>query len=262
MLYAIGNNITDAQFLYIDLIALVPLSIFQAWTGSYHKLTKDIPTSTLFYYPVLTSVIVAALIQLSFQVFFFFNIRQQPFYRPVDPSIAKFGSPQSGYEGNVLFYVANFQYLVTAISFSIAKPFRKQIWTNFPYMFSIASILIIDVLILFLPNDSWLPKLFNILPFVDEDTGESYNNYKAWIALGILLNCILTYAAEKCIITSMTRKADKIGKLKKSRYYDEKMSLSQQELKSRGVKIVSAPLHMNNEMQLLVNKQGAVNQIP
>ena len=28
MLYAIGNNITDSQFLYIDLIALVPLSIF------------------------------------------------------------------------------------------------------------------------------------------------------------------------------------------------------------------------------------------
>ena len=75
MLYAIGNNITDSQFLYIDLITLVPLSIFQAWTGSYHKLTKDIPTSTLFYYPVLTSVIVASFIQLSFQIFFFWNIR-------------------------------------------------------------------------------------------------------------------------------------------------------------------------------------------
>ena len=66
MLYAIGNNITDSQFLYIDLIALVPLSIFQAWTGSYHKLTKDVPTSTLFYYPVLASVITASLIQFGF----------------------------------------------------------------------------------------------------------------------------------------------------------------------------------------------------
>ena len=62
MLYTIGNNITDAQFLYIDLIALVPLSIFQAWTGSYHKLTKDVPTASLFYCPVLTSVVVSALI--------------------------------------------------------------------------------------------------------------------------------------------------------------------------------------------------------
>ena len=66
MLYTIGNNITDAQFLYIDLIALVPLSIFQAWTGSYHKLTKEVPTASLFYCPVLTSVIVSGLIQFGF----------------------------------------------------------------------------------------------------------------------------------------------------------------------------------------------------
>jgi cation-transporting ATPase 13A2 len=62
MLYCIGSNITDRQFLYIDLVALVPLSVVQAWTGSYHKLTKDVPTATLFYFPVLLSVIVSSLI--------------------------------------------------------------------------------------------------------------------------------------------------------------------------------------------------------
>ena len=46
-----------------------------------------------------------------------------------------------GFEGTALFYVANFQYLMTAIAFSIAKPFRKPIWTNWPYMFSILFIL-------------------------------------------------------------------------------------------------------------------------
>lgn len=66
MLYSIGSNITDTQFLYIDLMALVPLSVVQAWTGSYHKLTKDNPTATLFYYPVLLSVLVSSLIQLAF----------------------------------------------------------------------------------------------------------------------------------------------------------------------------------------------------
>lgn len=62
LLYAVGSNITDTQFLYIDLVALVPLSVVQAWTGSYHKLTKDVPTATLFYFPVLLSVIVSSLI--------------------------------------------------------------------------------------------------------------------------------------------------------------------------------------------------------
>ena len=75
-LYSIGSNITDTQFLYIDLVALVPLSVVQALTGSYSKLTKDVPTSTLFYFPVLTSVIVSSAIQLAFQIFFFLEIRQ------------------------------------------------------------------------------------------------------------------------------------------------------------------------------------------
>ena len=75
MLYAIGSNITDTQFLYIDLVALVPLSVLQAWTGSCEKLTKDVPTATLFYFPVLTSVIVASCIQLAWQLFWFLNIK-------------------------------------------------------------------------------------------------------------------------------------------------------------------------------------------
>jgi cation-transporting ATPase 13A3/4/5 len=62
LLYTVAGNITDHQFLFIDLIALVPLSLFSAWTGAYEKLTKHIPTATLFYRPVLLSVIMSAAI--------------------------------------------------------------------------------------------------------------------------------------------------------------------------------------------------------
>ena len=108
LLYCIGSNITDTQFLYIDLVALVPLSIVQAWTGSYHQLTKDVPTATLFYCPVLTSVIVSSLIQVAFQLFFFINIREQSFYTPLDPDDLHFDSPNYSYECTILFMVANF----------------------------------------------------------------------------------------------------------------------------------------------------------
>jgi magnesium-transporting ATPase (P-type) len=74
MLYTIDANITDHQFLYIDLIALVPLSIFSAWTGAHEKLNKEVPTATLFYKPVIISVIMSATIQLAFQVYFFLNV--------------------------------------------------------------------------------------------------------------------------------------------------------------------------------------------
>jgi hypothetical protein len=50
------------MWLYEDLCVLFPLAIFQARTGSYPKLTADVPTSSLFYAPVVTSVSVAILI--------------------------------------------------------------------------------------------------------------------------------------------------------------------------------------------------------
>ncbi len=68
--------------MYVDLIALVPLSIFQAWTGAYEKLTKHVPTATLFYLPVLISVVVAAAIQLAFQIYWYLDVLKQPWYIP------------------------------------------------------------------------------------------------------------------------------------------------------------------------------------
>lgn len=66
MMYTHDCNLTDHQFLYIDLVALIPLSIFSAWTGPYPHLNDNLPTATLFYAPVLISVGVSALIQLAF----------------------------------------------------------------------------------------------------------------------------------------------------------------------------------------------------
>jgi len=62
MLYTINASLTDHQFLYIDLVALIPLSIFSAWTGAFPRLNKELPTATLFYAPVLISVMAAAVI--------------------------------------------------------------------------------------------------------------------------------------------------------------------------------------------------------
>jgi len=62
LLYSVGTNITNMQFLYSDLVALVPLSILQARTGSWPNLTKHKPTGTLFYLPVILSVALSAAI--------------------------------------------------------------------------------------------------------------------------------------------------------------------------------------------------------
>jgi cation-transporting ATPase 13A2 len=59
---SMGANMSDFQFLYIDLLALIPLAILQSRTGAWPYLTEKLPTATLFYAPVLASVIGSAAI--------------------------------------------------------------------------------------------------------------------------------------------------------------------------------------------------------
>ena len=56
LLYFIGSNLTDPQYLYIDLIILVPLSMFMGQTSAYNYLTPHLPSGSLISIPVLTSV--------------------------------------------------------------------------------------------------------------------------------------------------------------------------------------------------------------
>ena len=155
ILFIIGSNITDMQFLYVDLIALVPLSVMQAWTGSYHKLTKDMPTSTLFYFPVILSVCVSSLIQIAFQLFFFLNIRSQPFFVPLDPRGEQWSDADLSYEETVLFMIVNFQLIMTSLAFSISEPF----------VLSFCSIFVFNSMIILLPDTSFVSKWFDLLPF-------------------------------------------------------------------------------------------------
>jgi cation-transporting ATPase 13A3/4/5 len=64
LLYYKGSNLMDNQFLYIDIVVLFPLAIFQSYTGAYHVLTSDIPQDSLLNAPVMLSTLGQAAIQL------------------------------------------------------------------------------------------------------------------------------------------------------------------------------------------------------
>ena len=100
------------------------------------------------------------------------------------------------------------------MAFSIAKPFRKPIWTNIPFLVCVVIIFLFNIACIFLPASSKFSQLFELQPFTTKD-GTSYYSYKFWIALGILFNSLLTYGAEKMIVNLVTRKVDASKKHKK-----------------------------------------------
>lgn len=123
------------------------------------------------------------------------------------PSELHFDAPNLSYEETVLFMVANYQYLTTCVAFSIAKPFRKPIWTNYAFVTFIVFLFIFDAICVFAPGESGVATLFNLNSFKTED-GNSHYSYRYWIVLGIVINSIMTYVAEKFIINVVTKRCD------------------------------------------------------
>ena len=195
LLYTVGSNLTDSQFTYIDLVALVPLAIVQARTGSYLELTADMPTATLFYWPVLLSICTSTVIQASFQIYFFKSVKRQEFYEPADPLNLHFIGANPSYEDTVIFMVSIFQYVVTCLAFSVSRPFRQPFWTNIPFLICVVLLLVFNTILVFAADNSPMAELFTFLPFEGAD-GTSYYDYRAWISVGILLNTVITFGAE------------------------------------------------------------------
>lgn len=100
--------------------------------------------------------------------------------------------------------VANFQYLVTCLAFSISKPFRKPIHTNYAFFFCVVFLTVFDFLCIYLPGESAIPSTFDLIPFTTDD-GVEHFKYKYWITLGVVVNGLLTYFAEMLIATYVTR---------------------------------------------------------
>lgn len=74
ILYRMGVNLSDNQYLYIDMVVLFPLSIFSSWTAASSVLTKDLPAHSLLKPSILLSIIGQAFIQLIFMVFIFSQV--------------------------------------------------------------------------------------------------------------------------------------------------------------------------------------------
>ena len=100
------------------------------------------------------------------------------------------------------------------MAFSIAKPFRKPIWTNLPFFLCVIFLFIFNTLCVFFPASNRVSTEFDLLPFKDDDGTEHYD-YKFWIAGGIIINSVMTYVAEKLIIVVMTRRSDHKLKVRK-----------------------------------------------
>ncbi|CAD8078910.1 unnamed protein product [Paramecium primaurelia] len=215
LLYFTLSNMSSLEYFYIDLFIIIPLAGTMGQTKAYKKLTQFQPGSNLISFPVLLSVIGQTLIQIGFQTFVYFYMKNQSWYRSGVDIHKDIGDVDDHlemeicYENTILFLYANFQYVFQCVAFSIGKPFRREFYTNIYFTLWIILAMLFNSYI-FLIEKSGFQDIF-MLMFEYESTKNADLNteidrqWMYWLYGIMIINLITTIIFEKYIVPFTTR---------------------------------------------------------
>ncbi|RLU15384.1 hypothetical protein DMN91_012378, partial [Ooceraea biroi] len=209
ILYSMDSNLTDLEFLFIDICLIVNFAFFFGKTRAYKKrLSKTTPMTSLLSFTPLLSLTMLMLVMTVFQAVAYHGVRQFSWFRPFEPT-----SPTgyTSYENYSVYCVSMFQYITMAVIFSRGKPYRRAIYTNGAFMFSILLLTAVCVYITVYPANWVLRWLEMVLP--------PYEWRFAILALALVnfLICffIESFVIERVIENVLKRKLYKPEKSKK-----------------------------------------------
>ncbi|KAH8740797.1 hypothetical protein FG386_002759 [Cryptosporidium ryanae] len=167
-LYSKGTNFTDHQFIWSDLIAFLPISIFATFT----KTNKRLPSKFPVYTNILSSnVLIGIFMQCVVQFFFlmmnnYIASKNEGFTPYVFNGKAIGGERIPEYqiciENTVTFLTTCVQYLSTGIAIHRTKPFRLSLTTNI--LFSVHStFLFLSTVYMLFKQGSPLSNILNVV---------------------------------------------------------------------------------------------------
>ncbi|KAF2095169.1 hypothetical protein NA57DRAFT_68149 [Rhizodiscina lignyota] len=209
-LYASASNLGDFQFLYIDLLLILPIAIFMGWTGPYPVLSRKRPTASLVSRKVLTPLIGQIVLCVLIQLVTFEVVRKQPWFIP--PVVDKNHSNSRNSENTALFLESCYQYILSSVVLSIGRPFRQPIGTNLPFVVTLVVALMISTYMLLGPA-KWLYNFMELTP-MDVD-------FKIFLLILAAVGFAISYGSEKFVFPHLAgwvgRMKVKLSKTKKKR---------------------------------------------
>lgn len=128
LLYWIGSNLSDYQFLYIDLFITTTFMTFFGFTGACAELSKKPPPIRLLSFASFWSILLQMGLILVVQVSIYEIVMVQPWFVPfVDPGDE---TNYFSYQGTALFIVSLYQYISLMLVYSKSHPYRRTIFSN------------------------------------------------------------------------------------------------------------------------------------
>uniref|UniRef100_UPI00398EF57A polyamine-transporting ATPase 13A3-like isoform X6 n=1 Tax=Pristiophorus japonicus TaxID=55135 RepID=UPI00398EF57A len=191
ILYYISSNLGNWEFLYEDLFITSAIAITMSRNKAYEHLVSHRPNANLVSPQLLLSVLMHIALCSTFQMLGFLLVQIQPWYNPWDQGARAcasnntfYGTPLphprnnsgilfnmqwkiSNYVNTTVFFVSVFQYITIAFVFSMGKPFRKPISTNYLFL-AVLVILYLFTLFLMLFPSSNLDTFFEFvcIPYI------------------------------------------------------------------------------------------------
>ncbi|XP_017072484.1 probable cation-transporting ATPase 13A3 isoform X2 [Drosophila eugracilis] len=160
ILYSIDSNLTDKQYLYVDLGLISIFAFFFGKTESFNgNLVKQVPLSSLISSTPLASILLHLTVVTGFQVTGWIHLHQQSWFKPFQPADEEH---LGCYENYTMFCISSFQYIILAFVFSKGAPYRKPLWSNCPLCFAFIVNLCVIVYLVIYPSD-WVAHFFQLI---------------------------------------------------------------------------------------------------
>ncbi|XP_050441362.1 polyamine-transporting ATPase 13A3-like [Adelges cooleyi] len=159
ILYNIDSNLTDFEFLFIDVGLVVHFMFFFGRNRSFKgPLFKNPPLTRLLSFVPLFSMTANLIVLMSTQVLSFYLVHQFSWFKPFH-----FTQPMEYkcYENYAVYATSQFQYIILAFIFSYGKPYRVPIYKNKIFFTSLLTMTAVCVYITVFPAD-WVQQALQL----------------------------------------------------------------------------------------------------
>lgn len=162
ILYSIDSNLTQNEFLFIDLCLGLNFAFSFGKNRAYSgPLVSAVPLTSIFSLIALASMLFQVVLVSSFQYLSFILIQQKQWFEWFVPFKYDIEMPTyyTCYENYAVFSLSQFQYITIAFIYSQGAPYREPFYTNKVFFTSIVVMIAISVYLTLIPADFLISAL-------------------------------------------------------------------------------------------------------
>ncbi|XP_058065557.1 polyamine-transporting ATPase 13A3 [Anopheles bellator] len=201
ILYSIDSNLTDWEYLYIDLFIISIVAFFFGKTSSYEgPLVKETPSNSLISLAPLLSLALHMLVAIGFQLAGWYHVHAQPWFEPFNYTTDRDLNDHGCYENYTIFSISCYQYLILAVVFSKGAPYRRSLFSNYGFIISIVINTGLAIMLTLYPPH-WLMEQFEL---VMPPEGEFH--FRLYLVAYGFVNFLLSLFIEKVIVDEIAFK--------------------------------------------------------